>query len=655
VAQLTNIFEPGKIGRMEVRNRIVMAPMGTHSSDAEGYVTDRMIDYYVERAKGGVGLIINQGTKVLFESGGPYSGSISQDKFIPRFRDLTRAVQAHGARIACQLNMHGAQALEHWSDEMRPEWVEAIGPSAVTAFPYCVTPRALTKEEIQHLVEAYSEGARRAKDAGFDAVEIHGCHGYFLGAFLSPFKNRRTDEYGGSLENRTRFGCEIIRRTREKVGPDFPISFRLNGSDFFEGGVTLEDTLRQGPLFVAAGADALHVSAGAPEMHRWRDLCYLYPDGAIVHLAEALKKVVEVPVITVGKIGDLVFADQILKEGRADFVAIGRAFFADPGLPNKTREGRENDIRRCIYCNNCRVSRLGREKTKVHGEESPSCTVNPELLREREFEIKPTDRPKKVMVIGGGLAGMEVSRVLAERGHQVSLHERSDRLGGQWHIACLMEFKDRFNSVTQYLIRGLERSGAEVILNTTVTPTFVRETQPDVVVVATGAKPKTLDVPGADRKNVVQAVDVIQGKVQVGQSVVVVGGRIVGMQTAMSLAKEGKKVTLVTKKGLGENGTPLERNIFVTLRDKLYDMGVSVLPYTPVFEIMEGGIYIIDRTELMFLEADTIVLAVGMESENHLVEQLKDIVPHVYAIGDCVAPRNAKEATHEGAEVGREI
>lgn len=236
MTQLSKVFEPGKIGRMEIKNRIVMAPMGTHSSDAKGYVSDRKIDYYVERAKGGIGLIIIEGTKVLFESGGPYSGSISDDKFIPRFRDLTRAVQAHGARIVCQLNLHGAQALEHWSDEMRPQWAEAIGPSAVTAFPYRVTPRALTREEIHYLVEAYAEGARRAKDAGFDGVEIHGCHGYFVGAFLSPFKNRRTDEYGGNLENRTRFACEIIRSTREKVGPDFSISFRMNGNDYFEGG-----------------------------------------------------------------------------------------------------------------------------------------------------------------------------------------------------------------------------------------------------------------------------------------------------------------------------------------------------------------------------------------------------------------------------------
>ncbi|MDI7260196.1 MAG: FAD-dependent oxidoreductase [Thermodesulfobacteriota bacterium] len=653
--QPTKIFEPGKIGSMSVRNRIVMAPMGTHSADSGGYVTDRMIDYYVERAKGGVGLIITEGIKVLLESGGPYSGNISDDKFIPRFRDLTCAVQAHGARMACQLNLHGAQALEHWSEEMRPEWAEAIGPSAVKAFPYGVIPRALSREEIHYLVEAYAEGARRAKDAGFDAVEIHGCHGYFLGAFQSPFKNRRTDEYGGSLENRTRFACEVIRLVRKKVGPEFPISFRMNGSDFFEGGVTLNDAMQQAPLLVEAGANALHISAAAPESHRWRDLCYLYPDGAIVHLAEAIKKVVNIPVITVGKIGNLAFADRILREGRADFVAMGRALLADPELPKKSKEGRLEDIHRCIYCNNCRVSRLGREKILVHGEEGPSCTVNPALLREKEFTLKPTEHAKNVMVIGGGLAGMEATRVLAERGHRVSLYERSDQLGGQWNVACMLESKSEFASVTQNLTRGLDKCRAKVILNTEVTPTLVRKVKPDVVVVATGATPKTLGVPGAEGKNVVKAEDVIQKKVQVGQRVVVVGGRLVGMEIAESLAKQGKKVSLVTKNGLGENGVPLERNIFVTLRDRLYEIGVLLLPYSPVFEILEKGIYVIDRKELMFLEADTVVMAVGMEPENYLVEELKAIVPQVYAIGDCVSPRNAKEAINDGAEIGREI
>lgn len=359
--------------------------------------------------------------------------------------------------------------------------------------------------------------------------------------------------------------------------------------------------------------------------------------------------------IAVGKIGDLIFADRILKEGKADFVAMGRALLADPHIVKKTKEGRVEDIRRCIYCNNCRVSRLGREKIRVHGEEGPSCTVNPELLREKEFELKPTDTVKKVMVIGGGLAGMEAARVMAERGHRVTLYERSDRLGGQWNIVCLVEFKGEFASVTQYLARGLDKSGAKVILNTNVTPALVREVKPDVVVVATGATPKTLDVPGVNHKNVVKAEDVIQGKVEVGQRVVVVGGRLVGMEIAESLAKQAKKVSLVTKNGLGENGVPLERNIFVTLRDRLYELGVPVLPYSPVFEIMEKGGYIIDRKELMFLEADTIIVAVGMEPENHLVEELKAFVSQVYAIGDCVHPRNAKEAINDGAEIGREI
>ena len=655
MTQLTRLFEPGMIGKMELRNRIVMAALGTMSADAEGYITERTIDYYAERVKGGVGLIISQGTSILREGRGPHFSGLWDDKFIPKLKELSQAVHQYGGKMALQLH-HSGKALFrlrlYFEDPKEAEEIDVIGPSAVPWVWNGLAPREMSKEDIKHLVEAFAEGARRTKDAGFDAVEFHGAHGYLISSFLSPFTNKRTDEYGGSVENRARFACEILARAREKVGPDFPLILRVSGSDYLPGGITIEQTVRQAPLFVEAGADALHISASGQETTEWQFLSYLWPDGAIVHLAEAVRKVVNLPVFTVGKIGDPLLAERILQEGKADFIAMGRALLADPELPNKAREGRIDDIRRCIYCNNC-FSVPYNEKIKFGG---LFCTVNPALFREREFTLKPTTSPKKVMVVGGGLAGMEAARVLAERGHQVSLYEKNGRLGGQWSIASQQEDKKVYaNTLLEYMSRGLQSAGVKVTVRKEVTAELVKEARPDVVVVATGAVPKTPDVPGVDGKNVVQAVDVFMGKAEVGQKVVVVGGRLVGMEVADFLAQQGKKVSLVTLHKLGENGRPLDIEIYRTLRDRMIDHGVFVYPDSPLLEIRDNGAYVVNNRDLLFLEADTVVLAMGMRSENKLAEELKGIVPEIYTIGDCVEPRDAMYAIREGAEVARQI
>jgi 2,4-dienoyl-CoA reductase-like NADH-dependent reductase (Old Yellow Enzyme family)/thioredoxin reductase len=654
MTQLTKLFVPGRIGKMELKNRLVMPPIGTLSVDLEGYINQRTIDYYVERAKGGAGFIITQGASIVPEARMPHMMSLYDDKFIPELRKLTRAVQSYGTKIACQPTHTGIMLVRAWTGYERPSEIEDVGPSAVPCFTFQSTPREISREEIQRLIEAHAEAARRGKEADFDAVEIHGAHGYFLSAFLSPFRNKRTDEYGGSVENRARFACEIINRTREKVGGDFPILIRMNGSDFLEGGLTVDEAQRQAVMFVEAGVDAIDISAATQDSRQWRDLTYMHPDGALVHLAEAIRKAVKVPVITVGKIGDPILADQILQEGKADFVAMARPLLVDPELPNKAKEGRFDDIRRCIYCNNCRLGFLSQERIKTRGA-GLACTVNPALLREREFALKPAPSPKKVMVIGGGLAGMEVARVLAERGHHVSLYEKSDELGGQWNIASSLPSKKIFNTLSRYLISGLNNAGVKVVLNKEVTRKFVEKQKPDAVVVATGASSLTLNVPGADGENVVQAVDVFAGKAEVGKRVVVIGGRLRGMEMADSLAEQGKEVSLVTLKRLGENGAPLERNVFVTLRDRLIQRRVMLFPHSPVYEIRNDGVYVVYDNELLFLPADTVVMAVGAKPENKLVAELQGLVSEVYAIGDCVQPRDAREAINEGAEVGRKI
>jgi len=654
MGELTKLFEPGKIGNIEIRNRLVMAPVTTYSVGFDGGITDRIIDYLAARAKGGAGLIIPGAFFFTSECAAPHLFTIHDDKYIPGLRKLCDAIHKHGAKIAIQLGHPGIGLPRIWHGYEAPPNIEAVGPSVIPCIPWGTTPRELSKEEIKRIVEAMAEAARRVKDSGADAVEAHAAHGYMIGAFFSPLKNRRTDEYGGSIENRARFACECLAKIRQKVGADFPIIFRFNGSDFLEGGSTLENTLQMAPMFIEAGADAFDVTAGTRETPWWDDAIYFRPDGLLVPLAEAIKKVVDIPVITVGKIGDPHFAEKILQDGKADFIAMGRALLADPELPNKAKKGRFDDIRRCIYCNNCRRGLFDREKLKKEGRVL-SCAVNPELLREREFALKPTTSPKKVMVIGGGLAGMEAARVLAQRGHQVFLYEKEFRLGGQWNIACTQLDKGGFKTTFDYLHRGLEKSGANIILNKEVTVELVQKEKPDAVVLATGATPLILNVPGVNGKNVVQAIDVFVGKVQVGEGVAVIGGRLRGMEVAHMLVQQGKRVSIITMNRLGENGSPLERNTYFELRERLIEDGITIYAFSPVVEIRENGVYIDCDHELTFVPADTVILAVGAKPESRLLNELQDIVSEVYAIGDCVEPRYAKEAINEGAEIGRII
>lgn len=636
---LSKLFEPGMIGKLRLKNRIVMAAMGTGYCHPEGYATPEYTAFMVERAKGGAALLMTGVTRVLSEVGmRPGSMGIYDDKLIPALKEMVSAVKSHGAKIFMQLHHSGTRT----SEETKA--IIPTAPSAVLHFRTGVVPRAMSLAEIRRVIEAYGEGARRAQEAGFDGVEIHGGHGYLICQFLSPRANRRTDQYGGSVANRARFACEVIEQVRRSTGPDFPICFRVSADEFVEGGTRLEDTLRQVQLFVDAGADALHVSAGADEALQWVTPDFNEPLACLTDFAAAVKKVVSVPVIAVGKLGDPVVANRVLEEGKADFVAMGRPLLADPYLPNKAKSGKLEDILMCIYCNN------GCTENRLHGRNR--CAVNPVLGQELVHRTLAASAKKKVVVVGGGIAGMEAALISAERGHAVSLYERTDQLGGQWVLAA--SAKPQVGTLTTYLSKRLASSGAKVFMNTSVDAERISELKPDVVIIATGASQFLPNVPGVDNKNIVMAWDVLLGKVEVGREVVVIGAGLTGSDTALLLAKQGKRVSLVNQSQILVS---VERLSKLTLKEKLIQHGVYIYPHSQAESITAKGVNVINDGELSFLKADTVVIAVGVKPENALAFELEASAPDlpVRVIGDCFDPRTALEAIHEGFKVGCEV
>ncbi len=638
------LFQPGNIGTLRLENRLIMPAMSTTLGDAEGRVTDRLLDYYRARARGGAGLITTQFASVSSDAALPFTANIYDDSYIPEWRRLVDAVHQEGTKICIQLMHFGMLFL---FAEFVPEGSSIMVPSMMPWLRGDMPYKEIGEEDIDRYVEDFAKAARRVKEAGADAVDLHACNGCLVSTFLSPVTNRRTDRYGGSVENRCRFPGRIVARMRQEVGTEFPISVRMNATDDLEDGITIDEAIRQAVIMESAGADAISITGG---IEYWTSVTvppYPFPEGPMVPLAEMVKKAVKVPVIAAGKI-NAELAEQIVEDGKADFVAMGRPLLADPELPNKLREGRPEEVRRCIYCNNC---------LKADPEAGPgACSVNPFLYREAKYPFVPAALPKKVMVVGGGLAGMETAIYLAERGHQVSLYEKKPELGGQWNIASATPGKEGYAAFTDYLRRSLDNHGVPVTLGTEITKEKVLEKKPDVVVVATGAVPLGLNVPGATGRNVVQGHDIIEGKVEAKGKIVVIGGRFIGMEVAIWLAEQGREVSLVTKAGLGQNGIRLEKMTFKALARKLFELRIPLYLNATVLEITGKAVVItLGRDEVFWLPADTVILAVGMQSENRLAQELEGVVPEVYTVGDCVRPRDAAEVAYQASVVAAKI
>ncbi|MHB1005367.1 MAG: FAD-dependent oxidoreductase [Chloroflexota bacterium] len=634
-----HLFQPLDLRGLRLRNRINMAPMVTNYGTSRGEVTDRLIAYYAARAHGGAGLITLEAT-VVSPNGRSFTHNVCiyDDAFVPGLTALAEAVHAGGAKLATEL-YHAGRRTSTAVARSQP-----VGPSAVPP-KGGETPRELSRAEIEAIQADFVRGARRAKAAGFDAVTLHAAHGYLINAFLSPLANKRTDRYGGDLAGRARFGLEIAERVRAEVGDDFPVLCRVSGSELIDGGLDLADMRQVAAWYEAAGIDAIDVSAGTIETAHVTSHYMMYPRGLLVPLAAGIKQGVSIPVFAVGRINNPEMAEGIIAEGKADAVTMGRALIADPELPNKARAGQVDDITPCIACNQGCLDRVGTQA-------DVACLVNPTAGREQYATVVPAERKRKVAVIGGGLAGMEAAWTARRRGHEVDLYERDGRLGGQFHLAGAAPGKEEIHHIIAFLANQVEKSGVRVHLHSTVTPEMVDGMGADAVVVATGARPISIPVPGADLA--VRSWDVLSGAASLGKRVVVVGGGQVGCETAEYLAERGHQVTVLEMlPEIAADMSPRTREPFLL---KLMAIGINFYSRAAVTGIGKDEVTF-DRAGLpeKVLGVDSVVMAVGSRADARLAETLKGKPYPVRLAGDCVKSRRGLEAIHEGFAAGAAI
>lgn len=638
----SNLFSSGKIGSMELKNRIILPAMGTKMNEPGGYVSQRLIDYHVARAKGGCGLNTVEVTTVHPTAFTEDSPALFDDKFIPGMKKLADAIREAGGKSCLQL-WHGGKVAYNPNQ---------VSSSAVAFEGVSVIPRALELSEIPEIVQAYAETAVRAQKAGFDSVEFHAGHGYLPQQFLSPAMNFRQDEYGGSWENRTRFPLECIRAIREAAGPDFPILMRISAIEDLPGGLTLDDMKAFSILAEAAGINAINVSRGVPAgaAIKYEVPPIDLPVGFNVDNASQIKSVVSIPVIAVGRINDPAVADKIIAEGFADFVAIGRAQLADPEFCNKAMQGQEIEIIKCVGC----------DQGCFDGFVNPnvpfiSCMFNPSTGREQEYQLITTDKPKRVLVAGGGPAGLETAVTLKRRGHDPILCEKNSILGGQLYIAGAAPRKEEMAQAALSMGETAIREGVDVRLNTEVTPELIQEIAPDEVIIAIGSSPFIPPIEGIDADHVVNSHDVLWDVAHPEGNVVIIGGGLVGLEVAELLVERGHQITVVEMQQQVANDLGLLRKICVL--ESLYGHGVQLKTNSQCVKINSDAVIIDTEGEQSSIPADYVVIAVGSRARNNnaLVDYLDQQQIPYHVIGDAVKARRAINAIWEGAEVARKI
>ena len=640
MTRFKTLFSPFRIGTLELRNRIVMPPMATNFAGEDGSVNDRHIAYYVKRAKGGVGYITFEHTGILKQGRAfPNMALIDSDQNIPSFRKLVKAIHQENGKILIQINHAGRQTSSSITGS------PIVAPSAIPCPVRKEMPQELSTEEIQKIIEAFGAAALRVKEAGADGVEIHMAHGYLINQFLSPFSNKRMDEYGGDVDRRMRMAIEVLRMVRNKVGPDFAVLCRISADEYVEGGLKIEDSREIAKALERNGADALHVSACVAASGYLNHPPYYAEEGVFAHLAQGIKSVVGIPIIAVGRIRTPRLANQILEDNKANLISMGRALIADPNLPVKALQGKTEEIIPCISCNRCILSiRKG----------ALQCAVNPETGREEIFKLEKTKHPKKVWIIGGGPAGIKAAEIAAMRGHQVTLYEKDEKLGGRFLLAAIPPKKQVLKEFTDHLTGQLKKLPVKIILGKPFNLTSLRRGRPDIVIVATGAKPFFPPIDGLEETKAISVEEALSGNVHLGRKILVVGGGGIGAEVADHLSEEGKEVTLIEmREGIALD---LVGHLQHFLNQRLREKGVQILTSTKVTRFEKEALWVETPQGVKKFEGfDSMVISLGSISNNDFLESLRGKVSDLYIIGDASKPREVMEALLEGEEVALKI
>ncbi|MBU2699987.1 2-enoate reductase [Sporomusaceae bacterium BoRhaA] len=664
--QHANLFNPIKIGTLEIKNRIVMGPMGPGGLTTEdGVYNEKGVEYYVARAKGGAGLILTGVTYVeneIEKSAMPSMAcpTLNPVNFVKTAKIMTERIHAYDAKIFLQLSAgFGRVSVPAINGTM-----EAIGPSPI---PHRWVPglvcRELTIAEIKTYVRKFAESAAIAKKAGFDGIEIHAVHeGYLLDQFTISFFNHRTDEYGGSLMNRLRFSSEIVQAIKAECGQDFPVILRysiksfikdwnkggLPGEDFVEKGRDIEEGKEVARLLEQAGYDAFDGDVGSYDSWYWSHPPMYHKKGMYLPYNEILKQILKVPVITAGRVDDPDLASEAIATGKTDMISMARPLLADPDLPNKIRQGKIEKIRPCLSCQEGCMGRLQHFA-------SLSCAVNPAVGREREYDLKQATVMKKVVIVGGGVAGCEAARVCALRGHKVSLYEKSSRLGGNVIPGGAPDFKEDDIKLADWYTLELKDLKVDVHLNSEVTKEMMTKQDADAVIVATGSTPKMLRIEDGDDK-VFTAEDVLLGKKDPGKSTVIIGGGLVGCETALWLAQAGKKVTIVEMMdGILKVGGPLCSANDEMLKELLKFKGVDIRTQTAIVKANEQGFIVKCNDQTETIEADSAIICIGYNGQRKLYDEVKNAVGEIYLLGDARKVQNIMYAIWDAYEVARDI